>query len=83
MLDESYNVNLIEVNTNPCLELSCPLLGKIISGLIENLFKYILFNSRICIDPLFPPPLDWPMSKKYQLSIIDPLIEQNFELVFD
>lgn len=39
MLDENMNVYLIECNTNPCLELSCPLLSKIISGLIENVFK--------------------------------------------
>lgn len=40
MLDEDMNVYLIEVNTNPCLEVSCPLLGKLLSGLLENLFKY-------------------------------------------
>jgi tubulin monoglycylase TTLL3/8 len=34
MLDESMKVYLIECNTNPCLELSCPLLAKIISRLI-------------------------------------------------
>ncbi len=30
MIDESYHVWLIEVNTNPCLELSSPLLARII-----------------------------------------------------
>ena len=34
MLDEDMNLYLIEVNTNPCLETSCPLLTKVISGLI-------------------------------------------------
>jgi tubulin monoglycylase TTLL3/8 len=34
MLDESFNVFLIEVNTNPCLETSCPLLTKIITPLV-------------------------------------------------
>jgi D-alanine-D-alanine ligase-like ATP-grasp enzyme len=39
MLDEDLNVYLIEVNTNPCLETSCPLLTKILTPLIENVFK--------------------------------------------
>lgn len=39
MLDENFNVYLIEVNTNPCLEISCPLLSRILPSLIENLFK--------------------------------------------
>ena len=42
MLDEQLNVYLIEVNTNPCLETSCPLLVKLLIPLIENLFKYIV-----------------------------------------
>ena len=30
MLDEDFKVYLIEVNSNPCLELSCSLLSRII-----------------------------------------------------
>jgi D-alanine-D-alanine ligase-like ATP-grasp enzyme len=30
MIDDTFKVYLIEANTNPCLELSCPLLAKII-----------------------------------------------------
>jgi tubulin monoglycylase TTLL3/8 len=30
MIDENFNVILIEANTNPCIELSCPLLSRII-----------------------------------------------------
>ena len=30
MIDVNYDVWLIEVNTNPCLENSCPVLNKII-----------------------------------------------------
>ena len=40
MLDDQFEVHLIEVNTNPALETSCPLLQKIITALVENLFKY-------------------------------------------
>jgi tubulin monoglycylase TTLL3/8 len=34
MIDEKLKVWLIEVNSNPCLELSCPLLSTIIPNLI-------------------------------------------------
>ena len=30
MIDDNAKVWIIEVNTNPCLELSCPLLSRII-----------------------------------------------------
>ena len=39
MIDEDYKPWLIEINTNPCLELSCPLLSKLIPPIIENTFK--------------------------------------------
>ena len=34
MIDVNYNVWLIEVNTNPCLELSSKLLGRIIPTML-------------------------------------------------
>ena len=49
MIDEQMKPWMIEINTNPCLELSSPLLAKIIPNLLEQSF-------RICIDPFFPPP---------------------------
>lgn len=39
MVDENFKVWLIEVNTNPCFELSCPLLSKIIPAMIENALR--------------------------------------------
>jgi tubulin monoglycylase TTLL3/8 len=39
MIDENFKVWLIEVNTNPCLELACPLLGRVIPTMLENAFK--------------------------------------------
>lgn len=67
MIDEDFRIYLIEVNTNPCLETSCPLLARIISEMLENSFK-------IAFDPIFyltlmsnynsaavpPPPSDVP-----------------------
>lgn len=49
MLDENFRVYLIEVNTNPCLETSCPLLQKIITDVVDSGLK-------IALDPLYPPP---------------------------
>lgn len=40
MIDENFKVWLIEVNTNPCLELSSALLSKILPAMVDNCFKY-------------------------------------------
>lgn len=77
MIDSNFKVWLIEVNTNPCIELSCPLLSKIIPSLVEN-------TLRIAVDPIFPPPYfdEWPQNKKQFAP--DNLLENNkFELIFD
>mmetsp|Transcript_33812 Transcript_33812/g.32894 ORF Transcript_33812/g.32894 Transcript_33812/m.32894 type:complete len:124 (-) Transcript_33812:20-391(-) len=39
MFDDEFKVYLIEVNTNPCLELSCPYLARIIPAMVENAIK--------------------------------------------
>ena len=46
MLDDDFKTYLIEVNTNPCLELSSPLLARLIPNMMENAL-------RIVVDPLF------------------------------
>ena len=48
MIDDQFKVYLIECNTNPCLELPCPLLSRIISEMLDNSF-------RIALDPLYQP----------------------------
>ena len=55
MIDDTYNVQLIEVNSNPCLEFPCLLLNRIISEMIENVIRFLNYN-RIAVDPIFPPP---------------------------
>lgn len=49
MLDEEFNLSLIEVNTNPCLDQPCPLLARMIPHMLEN-------SLWIALDPLFPFP---------------------------
>jgi hypothetical protein len=74
MIDDSFKVWFIEINTNPCLELSCPLLGRIIPPMVENAF-------RIAIDPLFPPPT-WTYGKRYLVP--EGYVETNrFDQIFD
>lgn len=73
MIDDDYKISLIEVNTNPCLEMSCPLLARIIPEVIDNVF-------RIVLDPVFPSP-DLSSNRKYSSNEIPQ--ELKFELVFD
>lgn len=48
ILDNEFNVWLIEVNTNPCIEESSPLLAMYIPRMLDDAFK-------LTVDILFPP----------------------------
>ena len=72
MVDEYQIVKLIEVNTNPCLELSSNYLSRLIPAMIENCIK-------IAIDPIFPAP----ESKNMQKSQIPNYADNLFELIFN
>ena len=50
-IDSDYNVFLIEVNTNPCLEESSRLLSKLFPRLIDDLL-------RLTIDQIYLPTKD-------------------------
>ncbi|XP_031505815.1 uncharacterized protein LOC116268178 [Nymphaea colorata] len=75
MIDCNYDVWLIEVNTNPCLELSSKLLARIIPTMVEQ-------SLRLTLDAIFPPPTHYPNSQKY-LAPDNPLERLQFELIFD
>lgn len=73
MIDDEFKPYLIEVNTNPCLELSSPLLARLIPNMLENSLKCGL-------DPIFLPPEGFSTKKAF---IGDAAPESRFELVFD
>lgn len=73
MIDEEFRTWLIEVNNNPCLELGCPLLARIIPNMIENAF-------RLAVDPLFPPPRDLPKNKPAASELFE---ANRFTLIFN
>ena len=58
MIDNSSNIWLIEINTNPCLEESSPLLQKLIPRMLSNIFVPMNLDDafRLTIDKIFPPP---------------------------
>lgn len=74
MIDSQFKPWLIEINSNPCLELSCPLLADLIPAMVENTIK-------ICIDPIVCPPSDF--TEKRPRFTDNALIKNEFELVFD
>lgn len=49
MIDAKFHPWLIEINTNPCLELNSPVLMEVIPKMVENALK-------IGLDTIFPPP---------------------------
>jgi tubulin polyglutamylase TTLL1 len=75
MIDCKFKTYLIEINTNPCLETGCPTLDRVIPNMLENAF-------RVGLDPIFPPPQNFPNSKKHYISE-NAMLHNNFELVFD
>lgn len=75
MIDRDFKVWLIEINTNPCLEISSVLLGRIIPTMVEHSF-------RLTLDVLFPPPAEYPNTLKH-LAPDKALDNLKFELIFD
>ena len=77
MVDADFKVWLIEVNTNPCLDTSCVVLGRIIPVMLDNAF-------RIALDPLFPhskrPDQAKPFENRFEL-IFNDVVDKDFEVI--
>jgi hypothetical protein len=74
-ISSKFKPYLIECNANPCLEVNCPILERIIPGAVEHAL-------RIALDPLFPPPHHYPPAARY--SLCDRVLEKlKYELIFD
>ena len=69
MLDDNFKVYLIEANTNPCLETTCPILQKVISEVVDT-------GLRLVLDPLFPPP-------NFQKRMSQQIPTTPYELCYD
>jgi hypothetical protein len=58
MIDSDFNPWLIEINTNPCLELACPLLSRLIPQMLDQAL-------RLTLDVIYPPPCHYPNTAKH------------------
>jgi len=84
MINEDFKPYLIEINTNPDITTCTPVCARVIPNMVENAIRYIylIICNRIGLDPLFPPPINWPTSKKHLK--FDNMFENNkFEIIFD
>lgn len=65
MIDCDFHPWLIEINTNPCLELSSPLLLEIIPVMIENALK-------ISLDSIIAPPANFQEKRaKFSNNVLE------------
>ena len=75
MFDTNFKPYLIEVNSNPSLEISSSLLAKVFTTMLDN-------TLRIAVDPLFPPSGEGFANKK-SAEGIEICPENRFDLIFD
>ena len=75
MIDHEFNPWLIEINTNPCLDVPCPLLAKIVPTMVDQAL-------RLSLDLIYPPPTHYPNTAKHLVP--DSSLENlKWELIFD
>lgn len=77
LVDASFKPFLIEVNTNPCLELSSHSLERLIPRMLENMF-------RVALDTLFRPQFVNNTKAESYYFYDQTFLEKNqFRLIFD
>jgi len=74
MLDADLKPWLIEVNTNPCLELSANTLARVIPAMLDNAFL-------IALDPYFPEPR--ATSRRFASHYSKVIKKNMFQLIFN
>lgn len=72
MVDEGFKVYLIEVNINPCLDVTSSFSSRFVTSLVDN-------TLRVAVDPVFPPPAGFLLKKNSG----EVLGEIKYELIFD
>lgn len=50
LIDNRFKPWLIQCNTNPCIEINCSLLARLVPNMLENVMN-------LTVDTYFPPPL--------------------------
>ena len=70
MVSDDFQPLLIEVNSNPCLEFSCPMLSRMIPDVINDMFK-------LSVDNLLPPPPEGSRTKNCEAIVASILSEGN------
>ena len=67
---------MIEVNTNPCLDVCCPLLARVIPAVLEA-------TMRVAVDPLCPPVEGFLTGTRKYVGGNEVSGEIKYELVWD
>ena len=75
IVDQQLRPWLLEVNTNPCLVVNCPVLERVIPNMLEHAL-------RIAVDTVFPPPGHYSATHKYHIPE-NATHYNKFELLFD
>jgi len=74
MIDDNFQISLIEVNSNPCLEFSSPMLEDYITNLLSNVIE-------IAVDSIFLPPKKY--QEQYHTGRTFQVFENKLELIYD
>ncbi len=69
MVTDDFKPLLIEVNSNPCLEYSCPMLSRMIPDVINDMFQ-------LSVDQLVPPPPEGSRTKNCE-AVVTSILEEN------
>jgi hypothetical protein len=73
MIDSDFVPWLIEINTNPCLELTNPLQSRLLPQVLDE-------TLRLTLDVIYPPPCHYPNTSRH---LVPECSNMKAELIFD